>query len=137
MAIPAIAATLLPAASQFIGGVLDKLDGGDRRQAEILLKQLEYEQAQNLSQNETNRTEAQSSSLFVSGWRPAIGWTCALALLYEYFIRPLGIWTVAAFFPGGPILPSIAGDGMLWELMAGMLGIASLRTFEKVRRVSR
>lgn len=137
MAIPLAVASLIPAASSILTNVFDKLDGDEKRQAEILLKQMENTQAQLMAQSDTNKTEAQSSSLFIAGWRPAIGWVCAIALLYEYFIRPLAIWSVAVWFPGGPILPSISGEGMLWELMAGMLGIAGLRTVEKVKRVAK
>ena len=40
-------------------------------------------------QMEVNRTEAQHPSLFVAGWRPAIGWVCALALAYHFAMRPV------------------------------------------------
>ena len=43
-------------------------------------------------QIDTNKTEAASSSTFVAGWRPAIGWVCAIALGYQYVIRPIAIW---------------------------------------------
>ena len=33
-------------------------------------------------QADTNTAEAQNSNLFVSGWRPAIGWVGAIGLLY-------------------------------------------------------
>lgn len=85
------------------------------------------------AQIQTNIEEAKSTSLFVAGWRPAIGWCCALALGYQYLVRPMLSWTMAVI--GHPIPPMPGLDDNLWELMLGMLGIGGLRTFEKVRKV--
>ena len=38
-------------------------------------------------QIELNKIEAQHRSIFVAGWRPAIGWVCAIGFLYEVFLR--------------------------------------------------
>jgi hypothetical protein len=78
-----------------------------------------------------NEKEAQSSSLFVAGWRPAIGWVCALALAYQFILRPLGIFTAQSL--GHPIATPPGLDDTLWQLLFGMLGLGSLRTFEKVK----
>jgi hypothetical protein len=86
-------------------------------------------------QREINRAEAASPSVFVSGWRPAIGWVCALALGFQYLLRPLFDWAAGVWLPQLPALPGL--DGNLWELMFGMLGMGSLRTFEKTRGVSK
>lgn len=79
-----------------------------------------------------NRAEAQSPSLFVAGWRPAVGWVCALALGFQYLARPLWVWASGVWWPCAPVPPAL--DDMLWQLMFGMLGMGSLRTLEKVRR---
>jgi hypothetical protein len=87
-------------------------------------------------QLEINKTEAASSSVFTSGWRPAIGWVCGAALAYTYILYPMLLWAGALWFPS--IKPPILGnDGMLYELLFGMLGMSSLRTFEKVKGVAR
>ena len=82
-------------------------------------------------QLDVNRTEAASPSAFTSGWRPAIGWVCALALLVQYIARPALAWYGITFGHPYPPLPGI--DDNLWQLMLGMLGLGGLRTFEKVR----
>ncbi len=82
-------------------------------------------------QLDVNRTEAASPSAFTSGWRPAIGWVCALALLVQYIARPALAWYGIAVGHPYPPLPGI--DDNLWQLMLGMLGLGGLRTFEKVR----
>lgn len=86
-------------------------------------------------QREINRVEAASASLFVAGWRPAIGWVCACALGFQYLLRPLLIWAAGVWWPQLPGLPGI--DEALWQLMFGMLGLGGLRSFEKTRGVSR
>ena len=43
----------------------------------------------NLAQVEVNKVEAASKSMFVAGWRPFVGWTCGLALMYHFLLSPL------------------------------------------------
>ncbi|HWR04378.1 MAG TPA: 3TM-type holin [Humidesulfovibrio sp.] len=86
-------------------------------------------------QREINKAEAQSASLFVAGWRPAIGWVCACALGFQYLLRPLFAWAGGVWWPQLPPLPGL--DSNLWELMFGMLGLGSLRSFEKTKGVAK
>jgi len=86
-------------------------------------------------QREITRVEAQSPSLFVAGWRPAIGWVCALALGFQYLARPLLAWAGGVWWPQVPGVPGI--DEALWQLMFGMLGLGGLRSFEKTRGVAK
>jgi len=86
-------------------------------------------------QREINKTEASSDSLFVAGWRPGIGWVCALALAFQYLVRPLATWASGIWWPGMPALPGL--DSSLWELMFGMLGLGGLRTIEKTKGVGK
>lgn len=87
-------------------------------------------------QLEVNKAEAGSNSMFVAGWRPFIGWICGSALAYTYLLYPLLIWGTAVWFP--TVVPPVLGnDGMLYELLFGMLGMGALRTFEKIKGVAR
>lgn len=81
------------------------------------------------SQTDINAVEAASPSLFVSGWRPAIGWIGAAGLFYAYVGRPL---LAGAGVTGLPPL-----DNNLYELVIAMLGLGGLRTFEKIKGVTR
>jgi hypothetical protein len=86
-------------------------------------------------QNQVNASEATNSSMFVAGWRPAIGWVCASALAFQYLVRPL-VSTILAFAHRPDIvLPTM--DETLWQLMFGMLGMGGLRTFEKLKGISK
>jgi hypothetical protein len=86
-------------------------------------------------QTQVNATEAASASMFVAGWRPAIGWVCASALAFQYLVRPL-LSTVLVFAHRPDIiLPTM--DDTLWQLMFGMLGMGGLRTFEKMKGITK
>lgn len=106
----------------------------DAAKLELLKLQQSGELATMTAQTDINKEEAKSTSLFVSGWRPAIGWVCALALAYQYLLRPLMTWgtTVAGF----NLPPMVGLDDNLWQLMMGMLGMGGLRTFEKTQGVA-
>jgi uncharacterized membrane protein len=86
-------------------------------------------------QLDANKAEAASPSAFTSGWRPAIGWVCGIALACQYILRPVLTWTAAMTGHPMPMLPGL--DDTLWQLLLGMLGLGGLRTYEKVQGVSR
>jgi len=85
-------------------------------------------------QLEVNKAEAASPNAFTSSWRPAIGWVCALALLFQYVLRPTVQWVGIVSGHQLPLLPGI--DDNLWQLMLGMLGLGGLRTYEKAKGVA-
>ena len=120
------------AAAELLGSALDIFDGDRKREAELLLKQADNAQAQVMAQLEVNKAEASHESLVVAGWRPAIGWVCALAIFSDFVLRPVMVW-LSGWYPGVPVFPSLISDN-LWELMAGMLGLSGPRTFEKTRK---
>lgn len=86
-------------------------------------------------QLQVNQAEAASPSVFVAGWRPAIGWVCGGALAYTYLLYPILMWAAAIWWPN-LTPPKLGNDGMLYELLLGMLGLGGLRTFEKVKGVA-
>jgi hypothetical protein len=91
-------------------------------------------QAWDAQQNTVNAAEASSGSLFTSGWRPMIGWVCAMALAYQYLLCPLGMWVATSMHLAVATPPKL--DDSLWQLMFGMLGMGGLRTFEKIQGVA-
>jgi hypothetical protein len=115
------------------GKLIDKLipdpAARDAAKLELLKLQQSGELAAMLAQTEINKVEAANPSVFVSGWRPAIGWVCALAMAYQYLLRPF----LAAFYP---VLTFPGLDDNLWQLLAGMLGLGGLRTFVKLNGVA-
>lgn len=93
-------------------------------------------------QQEINREEAKSSSVFVAGWRPAIGWVGVVAMGYQYILYPMLTWGWAwlqatRWVPGNVTPPPILNTDTLMVLLTGILGIAGARTFEKVRGITK
>ena len=82
-------------------------------------------------QGEINKIEAMNPSWFVSGWRPFIGWVSGLALAYNYVIRPF-IEPLYQMKDASIILP-VLDMGELMPILLGMLGIAGMRSYEKVK----
>ncbi len=88
------------------------------------------------AQAKINEIEVAHSSIFVAGWRPFIGWVCGIGLLWAFIFQPIFIWAIASFDLGVNDLPAINTDG-LYQLVLAMLGMGGLRTFEKLKGVSR
>lgn len=86
------------------------------------------------AQLEVNKVEATNSSIFVSGWRPFIGWVCGSGLAYQFVFRPIATGT-AAIFGYHVDFPSL-DMGTLVTLLAGMLGFGAMRTTEKIQGVA-
>lgn len=88
-----------------------------------------------------NQVEASSSSLFVSGWRPAVGWVCVTGLFYTFLLRPLLPWLIsvaALIFGKMPVVPTLPGIdiGELIVLLMGMLGLTVARSIDKYNKVT-
>ena len=115
-----------------VGEVLDRLFTSDEQRAKLALARLEIERLPALKQIEVNLAEAAHPSVFVAGWRPAIGWVCAFALVWAFLLQPMATWAITTFALGLPV-PAIVTDH-LFELVLAMLGMAGLRTFEKTKR---
>jgi hypothetical protein len=80
-----------------------------------------------------NSEEAKSGSLFVSGWRPWLGWVCGAAFTWQYVLLPVATFILAACGKS-VVLPAIDFSAMS-PVMMGMLGLAGMRTWEKVQDV--
>ena len=78
-----------------------------------------------------NQEEAKNESLFVSGWRPSVGWTCSLALFAKYIGGPF-LFVVAQFFGVALVLPVLDISELL-ALLIPLLGLAGYRTVEKIK----
>lgn len=116
--------------------VIDKIipDPAERDRAKYQL--LQMEQAGELEylkadvelakgQQAINLAEA-GTDLFRGGWRPFVGWVCGSGLAYQFLLRPL----LTGFL--GHELPSLdLGD--LLTILCGMLGLGTLRSFDKSR----
>lgn len=86
-------------------------------------------------QLKVNEAEAGSSSLFVAGWRPAVGWTCALAFFFKFVGGP-SLVLLSNYFGHPVTLPEFDFTEMS-TILLGMLGLGGFRTFEKINKVAK
>lgn len=87
-----------------------------------------------LGQLQVNAAEAASPHLFVAGWRPFVGWCCGLGFLWAAIGQNLFAYVAA--INGWPEPPAVDTEVLLYVL-GGMLGLGTLRTVEKSKRVAR
>lgn len=124
-----------------IGDILDRILPDKTASEQAKLKLMELTQQGQLAeltaivdmskaQTDVNVAEANSSDKFRGGWRPAIGYVCALSLAYNYIVYPMLLWGTSIWWPGHTIPPSPVDDHM-WELIMGMLGLGFARSWEK------
>ena len=120
--------------------------------AKIDLQLQTLAQASRDGQIAINKIEANHKSIFVAGWRPFIGWVCGVALAYAYVLQPIIEWGVSIanitmpqtiIVDGKEVItqvlistPVIDTD-TLYQLVLALLGMATLRTYEKIKEVAR
>jgi len=122
-----------------IGGkVMDRLWPDPAQAAAAKLELFKLQQSGELSmiagQMEINKVEAANPSVFVSGWRPAIGWVCGAGFAVQFVVGPLAEWGSALY--GHPVKFPAMDTGTMMPLLLGMLGLSGLRTAEKIQQVA-
>jgi hypothetical protein len=126
-----------------VGTLIDKLFPDKQAADEAKIKMMELAQKGELAQLDaqmqlamgqidTNKIEAASSDPFRAGWRPMAGWACSLGLFYEFLMRPILPWLVGLTGAEVAPMPSVDID-QLMILLGGLLGLGSLRSFERVK----
>lgn len=124
-----------------LGNVFDKVFTSDdeRLKAQAVLDKIAMQPT--LLQNEINKIEASHRSVFVAGWRPFIGWVCGSALAYNFIFRDLLVWLMYVYgqpcvgeqLVGCTPLPPALQMAELMSVLMGLLGLGTLRTFEKIK----
>jgi len=122
-----------------IGGkVIDRVwpDPAQAAAAKLELFKLQQsgELAQIAGQMDVNKAEAANPNVFVSGWRPFIGWVCGLGFGVQFVFGPLAEWGSALY--GHPVKFPPMDTGTMMPLLLGMLGLGGLRTAEKIQGVA-
>ena len=123
-----------------VTGILDKVieDKDQKARLAFELSTMADTHAQQalLAQLEINKAEAASGSLFKGGWRPAVGWICAIAFGYHFVLQPLIIFVVTIIGIDIPELPNFDMSTLLTTL-GGLLGIGGLRSYEKTKGLTK
>ncbi len=122
-----------------VTGLLDKFIEDKDQKARLAhdLATMADEHAQELAkgQLEVNKAEAAHKSLFVAGWRPAVGWVCVLGMFGNFITIPFSNF-VLALIGIDIVIPLVPLETMMPVLM-GMLGLGAMRSYEKKNLVHR
>jgi Holin of 3TMs, for gene-transfer release len=128
-----------------IGKIFDRVLPDKAASEAAKLKVMELAQTGNLAeldaevklaqaQTDVNKVEAASPSVFVAGWRPFIGWVCGLGMASTYVFGPFVSWIAALL--GHPTQWPQLDIATLMSCLMGMLGLGTLRTYEKKNGVA-
>ena len=115
--------------------VVDKIwpDKTEQEKAQIALQLQESQMGQALAQAQmaVNQAEAANTNIFVSGWRPFIGWICGAELAYSGIVGPFLVFIARIAGYHGEV-PTI-DLGSSATILSALLGIPAigLRTYEK------
>ena len=117
------------------GKVLDKFveDKDLKRKLESELKSQII--SLDLAQAQTNLEQAKHSSVFIAGARPAIMWICAFGLGWQFVFQPVAAW-ILAVSGSELLLPLFETEGLM-PLTLSLLGLGSMRSFEKFKGIQR
>ena len=106
----------------------------EKAQMSLILTTMQNQMAMNQGQMDINKMEAANPSLFVSGWRPFVGWTCGAACAWNWVGLPVVGFIAAAFHH--PVQVAPADLTQMLPLLLGLLGMGALRTYEKTQGVA-
>lgn len=123
-----------------IGGkVLDRVFPDPAERAKAQLELLKLEQSGDLAvmtaQTDINKVEAGSTHLFVSGWRPFVGWVCGVSLFYAAILEPFARFVATVMFKYVGEFP-IIDTALTLQILLGLLGLAGMRSWEKKEGVA-
>ncbi|MDK1289794.1 3TM-type holin [Pseudoalteromonas sp. B95] len=116
---------------QVVSNIIDELYTSEEEVLEQQVIKARLLNKQREIQAHINSVQASHRSRFVAGARPFLMWVCGLGFLFAFVINPILQWLLPDI--GAPVLPL---DVML-ELTLGMLGLAGLRTIEKIKGVTK
>ena len=114
-----------------VGDILDDLFTSDEEELTLEIVKQRLAQKPALVQAGIMKVQAQHRSIFVAGARPFLMWVCGIGFLFAFVINPLLQWLLPDI--GAPELPL----EVMMELTLAMLGLAVLRTVEKLKGLTK
>ena len=123
-----------------VGKVIDSVHTSEEEKLTARNKLKELENEINSKQMDINLADAKSTATGIGGimqrsWRPLIGMSCALAILWEYVLKQFIIFILAAFSIEHAPLPEL-DMATLFPLVMALLGMAGIRSFDKVKKIN-
>ena len=127
---------LIGPATKLLGKFIEDKDTKNKLAHELATMAERHAQELAKSQIEVNKAESQSRHWFVASWRPFIGWTCGIALMWHFVLSQFILFFATMFGFDIPALPEF-DMGSLMTVLMGMLGLGGLRTFEKYKGMTK
>tara|TARA_R100000231_G_C5315111_1_gene161701 strand:+ start:862 stop:1260 length:399 start_codon:yes stop_codon:yes gene_type:complete len=118
-----------------VGSVIDDMHFSGEEKEKLKLQFAEVEAKLKEKQLDINKVEAGHRSVFVSGWRPFLGWISGLSIGYVYLFQPIFDMILQMF--GVEVNWVVLDLGQLMPLILGMLGLGGLRSFEKAKGLTK
>lgn len=130
MGISVLLGALVGPITELLREVIPDADKRDKIAFDIATQAAAAAESNALAQLDVNKEEAKSMHVFVAGWRPFIGWVCGSAMAFNYIAVPLiaARWNVSV---------QVLDITTMFPVLLGMLGLAGLRTGEKIKGVAR
>jgi hypothetical protein len=125
--------SIIEIGAKLLDKVIPDKDAREKAQSELLKAAQDQDFQLALAQIKVNEEEAKSENLFKSGWRPAIGWICVFGLAYNFVIYNILLWVINIYQLN--VTPPALMSDILMELVFALLGLGSLRTFEKIKGI--
>ena len=124
-----------------VGKVIDSVHTSEEEKGQIKIKLQQLENEINSKQMDINLADAKSTATGIGGimqrsWRPLIGMSCALAILWEFVLKQFIMFGLAAFSVDHAPLPEL-DMSTLFPLVTALLGMAGLRSFEKSKKITK
>ena len=124
-----------------VTGIINKVvpDADKRNEINFQIQQLADQANQRvhdemMGQIEVNKTEAGNSNVFVSGWRPFIGWVGGIGMAWSFILSPF-LEVISRWIGWKGQMPVI-DTASLMTLVLTMLGAQTLRSWDKKNGVA-
>ena len=127
---------LIGPVTSLVGKFIEDKDQKNKLAHELATMAENHAQELAKGQIDINKAEASHKSIFVAGWRPFIGWTCGIALWWHVVLAPVTVFVCAYLAVEIPELPTFDMGSFMTVLM-GMLGLETLRTYEKQKGLTK
>lgn len=130
---PLLLGPVMELGKTFISRIFPDKEAANKAEAEFLTMITTQEFSVVMAQLEINAKEAAHPSIWVSGGRPFFIWIGGVGFLYAVLVHPILVWV--SRIKGWPEPPEVNTD-LLWVVISGLLGLGTLRSIEKVRKVA-
>lgn len=127
--------TIIEVGAKILDRVIPDTNARESAKAELIKAAQSNDFQLAIGQLEINKVEASNPSLFVSGWRPFVGWTCSASFALHFVIFPILNFIIVGL--GYKEIVISFDMTTLMTTLGGLLGIGGLRTYEKIKGVTK